>query len=537
MRWLTSFRSRILLLVLGAALLPMLASGWWITGTASRAGELLLRDNLSELLESHAASVADRWRAERSVLLDLGDEPAVQAWLLGTSAAEPIEVVRRHADRLGPAIARIRVRRPSGDGFTVLAGDEPVRAEQSATVRVELDVFARGGNVPIGIVEAETRLGPLLAQQPAGSWIRGALLEAVDRESGMALLASSVGPDLLARPSFLLLDEMWVAVRRPLPEPAVDLIAAAPLTIVTRPLEGLARNTRLLLLAAAPAALLLGAVVTGRLTRSLRRLTAAAEDVAKGNLEQRIGDESKDEVGRVARAFDDMAASLHTTLNQLSRNQSMAAVGEFAAELAHEIRNPLTALRLDLQIVHEKLPPDSPMRRVQQAALDQVDRLDRAVSGALQLARSGRFETRPVPLLPVVEAAVHSAAPAVERRGARLHACGDSSVHVIGDADAIQRMLLNLIINAANAVSAGGRVDVHYAREGANALISIRDNGDGIPAERLEKIRAAIPTGSGAGTGLGLGIASRIAAAHHGSLSINSHVGAGTIVSVRLPAL
>ena len=95
---------------------------------------------------------------------------------------------------------------------------------------------------------------------------------------------------------------------------------------------------------------------------------------------------------------------------------ALASVGEFAASLAHEVRNPLTSIRVDLQRIEEALPEDSETRDLLQRALSQVERLDHSVSGALRVARSGHIESKPVDLRESLRAAAHEAEPAFARR-------------------------------------------------------------------------------------------------------------------------
>ena len=104
-----------------------------------------------------------------------------------------------------------------------------------------------------------------------------------------------------------------------------------------------------------------------------------------------------------------MTESLGRTLGELSQREALAAVGSFASELAHEVRNPLTAIRVDLQVVEEQLPSGSPLREIQRNALDEIVRLDGTVSGVLQLARSGKIELTPVNLTSTIAGAVRAA--------------------------------------------------------------------------------------------------------------------------------
>ena len=244
-----------------------------------------------------------------------------------------------------------------------------------------------------------------------------------------------------------------------------------------------------------------------------------------------------DEVGRVARAFNAMTESLSRTLRELSQRQALAAVGEFAASLAHEVRNPLTSIRLDLQRVEEKLADESEARVLLDRALGEIERVDRSVTGALRVARSGRIAQEPVDVRQPLEAALHSAEPEFKTRDARLAEArlGGEPIWVRGDAAALEQLFLNLLLNAGQALESGGRAGVEVKSDGGETLISIWDSGCGIALDELDKVFKPFYSTRAEGTGLGLAIAQRIAVAHGGDLSIESTPGMGTTARVRLP--
>ena len=129
---------------------------------------------------------------------------------------------------------------------------------------------------------------------------------------------------------------------------------------------------------------------------TLVSLASAADEVSAGELDVRLDPAGPSEVARVGRAFNQMTSSLRSTLAALTRRERLAAVGELAASIAHEIRNPLTSVRLDLERTAEGLGPESREAKLVQRALTEVERLDRSVGGTLQLARDGVIERRPV---------------------------------------------------------------------------------------------------------------------------------------------
>jgi len=292
------------------------------------------------------------------------------------------------------------------------------------------------------------------------------------------------------------------------------------------------------LLMVAVAGLVLAAWLVRRMTQSLERLAHAADAVSRGDLEQQLAHERDDEVGRVVRAFNTMTESLRRTLKKLADREALAAVGEFAATLAHEVRNPLTAIRIDLQRVEEGLPENSPLRAPQSRALEEIERLDATVAAALDVARTKSDDTATVDVLVSLAAAIHASAPAFEERGAVLHEPTQSGpIHIKGDLGALEQLFLNLLLNAAQALESGGVADVTIAVEDSTVVVTIRDNGRGIPPDQLERVFEPLFTTrpGGGGTGLGLTIARRIATAHGGDIQLASEPDRGTTVEVRLP--
>jgi two-component system sensor histidine kinase AtoS len=317
----------------------------------------------------------------------------------------------------------------------------------------------------------------------------------------------------------------------------MNLALAAPVTPFAEPFQEAARRNLWILLVVAVAGFFLAAVMTRRITRELVHLAEAAEAVAEGDLDRRVRESSGDEVGRVGRAFNAMTESLQRTLGQLSQRQALAAVGEFAAGLAHEVRNPLTSVRLDMQRIQEELPDGSKAQTLLTRALGEIDRVNRSVTGALRVARSGSVELDTIDVRQPIQAALHTAHPELEAHGAEriLALPRDRPVWVKGDGVALEQLFLNLLLNAAQAVEPGGTVSVAVSREEDSVVVAVEDSGRGIPAENLQRIFEPFFSTRAEGTGLGLAIAQRIAQAHGSGLEFESIPGMGTTVRLTLP--
>jgi signal transduction histidine kinase len=232
-----------------------------------------------------------------------------------------------------------------------------------------------------------------------------------------------------------------------------------------------------------------------------------------------------------------MTLELQRTLRQLSQRQALAAVGEFAAELAHEVRNPLTSVRLDLQRVGERLPEASPMRESLHRAVATIDRLNRTVTGALRVARSGTVVLKPLSLGAALEPAIEAAMPEFSSRNVALRreTADLDATPLQGDADALTQLFTNVLFNAAQAIEHGGTVAISASQNDGFVTVAIADNGPGMTAEQLARLAEPFHTSKRGGTGLGLTIARRIATAHGGRIDFESELGSGTVVRVRLP--
>jgi signal transduction histidine kinase len=550
-----SLRSKFLLTVLAGAVVPLGLIGLWLTYSAGRAGEELLRAQMGESLDRLAEEVSGRWVYRQSDLLLLAGNEAVQRALRqnGPQRVENDSALlylhKAYAD-MQESIDVALYRDASGRARWTLAMDPAaVPHFRSAAESVHLNAVSASPGFTttleildnltgehLGTLDARVRMNSLLPGNAERTGPRGTVLSVLERNTGASLLPTSLDPKLLKKGSFDWNGEHWITVRRGIDAPPLELVMAAPLGPYTKPFQRTARQGAWALLGVALAGFLLAMLLTRRLTRSLERLAEAADAVARGELDRKVGAASGDEVGRLAAAFNTMTESLRRTLHELSERQALAAVGEFASILAHEVRNPLTSIRIDLQRVEEKLPEDVAVRRPLSRALGEIQRLDRTVSGALRIARSGRVTLEPLDLGQLLQGAIYGAEPEFSARGASMEPLpATDPLWVRGDASALAQLFLNLLLNAAQALDAGGRAGIVVERSGGYAVVSIWDTGPGIPPENLERIFEPFYSTKSDGTGLGLPVAQRIAAAHGGSIEVRSGPGEGATVRVRLP--
>jgi signal transduction histidine kinase len=401
-----------------------------------------------------------------------------------------------------------------------------------------MDVWEGLSDTRLGVVEAlvsQEALLPLGAVPPEAA---GMVIAFFDPSGERSLRPLPFDPAILEEREFQWGGDQWVTLRRSLQEPPVTVVVASPVSPLLGPFQQAAQRGTLLLLAVALVGFMAAVALSRRLTRSLEGLSEAAQAVSKGDLRRRIQESGEDEVGQVAEAFNVMTESLQQTLEELARAESLAAVGEFAASLAHEIRNPLTAIRIDLQRALTDLPSHSQMRRPLQRSLDEIDTLNLTIEGTLAQARLGPVGMETVDLRDILESGQEAAHPFFEERGASLILdLGRAPLAVRGDADTLRQVFLNVFRNAAEALGPGGEAKVEVADEDDDVHITITDSGSGIPEELHDRIFEPLFTTRAAGTGLGLTIVRRIVEAHSGKVTLESASGRGTTVKVRLPKM
>lgn len=226
---------------------------------------------------------------------------------------------------------------------------------------------------------------------------------------------------------------------------------------------------------------------------------------------------------------------------QVRRSEKLAAVGNLAAGVAHEIRNPLSSIKGYATFFRGKFPPGSEEAEAAQVMAREVDRLNRVISELLEFARPSDIRLEPVHLPELVEHALRLVKPDAEHNQVRVRVnAAEAMAPTPVDPDRISQALLNLFLNAIQAMPKGGELSVRLTQEGngqgaRRAVVEIADQGEGIAPEDVAKIFDPYFTTKGAGTGLGLAIVHKIIEAHHGEIKVISAQGKGSVFTLRLP--
>jgi len=244
---------------------------------------------------------------------------------------------------------------------------------------------------------------------------------------------------------------------------------------------------------------------------------------------------------------------LHGEKRELARRaqqaEKLAAVGTMTAGVSHEIRNPLNAASLQLSVLERRIGKLA--REVQPALLepltlvkDEIRRLDHILEDFLQFARPREFVPRRVELTPVLHKVLDLLGGEAERRGVRLVRDLSATPAVAGDEERLRQVLVNLGLNALEAVRDGGRVRVSSRLDGPDpdrpeeppfVTVDVEDDGPGVPPDARDRIFEPFFTTKAKGSGLGLSIVHAIVAQHGGTLRVDDAPGGGARFVLRLP--
>ena len=550
--WTRSLRTKLVLIIVLAATVPLGVVGTWLAGNTRGTAERLLRSRLDSALSRAAADLGWQWVAYRSTIADLAEDSAVRQALKKRSASAPAlnPHLRARVDRLRAATDAVFLLDTTNTPQWILSADAnglPMLVGAKDSLRVmaspDPDRFSFrspviAGGTELGAIEVRFRLASLVPGAVGTSTDVGGLLAVVNRATGRVTAPIPLAAPALAQERFTWDGKVWLTATHHVTEPPLDVVVAAPVEAFMLPFERAARTGLLAVIVVGVIGLLVATALTRRVTHSLVALSDAATAVAGGQLERRVDVGTPDEIGRLAAAFNTMTDSLRRTLAALSERQAVAAVGEFASALAHEIRNPLSAIRLNLQHAEERAT-DQLQRAPLGDALRDIARLDHTVAGALRLARTGRMSMTPVALAPVMANVARAALPEGAKRGVSLELPandGGAKLTVIGNAAALEQLLLNLLLNSIEATPRGGGTGITVGPAGGEVAIDVWDSGAGLSRDAATRAFEPFFTTKPDGTGLGLSIAKRIVDAHHGRIAIESRDGGGTVVHVVLPS-
>jgi signal transduction histidine kinase len=279
--------------------------------------------------------------------------------------------------------------------------------------------------------------------------------------------------------------------------------------------------------------------------RPLEELKRIIASVREGNLAVRVEFAKRnDDVGQLGRQFNEMIEELAKNraeierLHQfeMARAEHLATIGELAAGLAHEIRNPLAGIAGVVEVLGKELPAQSASRAVLPEVQEEIRHIQTILNDLLAYARPRPPDIHPADSNVTIEQAVFLARQQVRTKPIEILFTPQKNIpNVLHDPVQIQQVILNLLLNGIQAIANQGKIEVTLRREGDYAVVRIRDTGKGIARDSLPKIFKPFFTTRKEGTGLGLPLAKGIVESHRGKIEVTSEPGQGAQFDVWLP--
>ncbi len=296
-------------------------------------------------------------------------------------------------------------------------------------------------------------------------------------------------------------------------------------------------------------AILLGLLSVQRFTKPLLQLVKGAKEYERGNLKHRIKMKRRDELAELAQEFNSMANSLLKNQKELQRMERLEALSRFASLVSHEIRNPLNAMNINMQMLKRVLnrPDISANRKLKylNVMASEIDRMNDMVSNFLAITRPPKLNLTPIDIHRVLDEVILMQEARARSEGAVIKR---KYVHqkIVGlfDYNQLKQVFHNIIVNALEAMKDGGTLSIRTTVIEKDAeknnkckfvKIEFKDTGAGIPPEILKEVFEFYYTTKRAGTGLGLAIAKQIVEGHNGIVYIDSKEGNGTYIYIELP--
>lgn len=270
-----------------------------------------------------------------------------------------------------------------------------------------------------------------------------------------------------------------------------------------------------------------------RISRPVTLLAQSADRLAAGDLSHRVEVKADGEIGDLVRSFNRMSEQLERSRDELVRMERIAAWRDVARRVAHEIRNPLTPIRLALHRLAPRVGEEPSARECLASIAEEIDNLERLSSTFAEFAKLPEARLARVDLAHIAKGVVELHRDAA--RGVVVEYDGPEALPVVGDRDLLRRAATNLVKNASEALAErGGRVRIRLGATDGRATLDVEDDGPGIPEDLARQLGRPGVSGKPGGSGLGLAMVQRIAADHRGALTWSS-TRSGTTFTFSMP--
>jgi signal transduction histidine kinase len=351
------------------------------------------------------------------------------------------------------------------------------------------------------------------------------------------------------------LQDGWVRVREVevliSPQDSDVIWGSVKIGVSIEGLYTMVRRIRNALLPIAAGGFLLGVlgatVLARRITRPIHRLAEGTVRISKGDFSQAIAIASRDEVGDLARSFNEMTGQLlhardrmEDANRMLVQHEKLASIGRMAATIAHEIRNPLTSVKLNVQKVAEEESLAETVKAHLGLSLEGIDQIERFIKELLNFTRVQELSPERFPVEQIIEESLKLLKDTLAQKGIVVETtCVEGLPQIHVDGDKMRQVFLNVLRNAHEALEAGGKISIacDAVGDGGRTKVRVRiaDNGPGIPEKDRENIFEPFYSTKPSGFGLGLANARKIVEQHNGTICVGRKRGRGSAFVILIP--
>ncbi|MEW6410109.1 MAG: ATP-binding protein [Nitrospirota bacterium] len=299
-------------------------------------------------------------------------------------------------------------------------------------------------------------------------------------------------------------------------------------------------RTRLTLIAFGIVAIMVGSlgavILSKRITRPIHELAKGMVFFSQGNLQHRVELKTGDEIGELAENFNRMAEEILSNQEKMRHAERLAAVGIMAAGIAHEIKNPLTAIKTFVQLLPSRYMSDDFRTRFNTTVPREIDRVTRIIQDLLDLSRKPKLQLLRIDVNLLITQTLDIFYTEMDKRGIALQTKLEEGIPLIlGDTEYIKRAFSNFIINAIHAMPQGGTLSINTRSGLESVIVTFEDSGAGMSPEILKNIFDPFFTTKEKGIGLGMVITKKIVEEHDGDIGVWSEVGRGSVFQIKFP--
>jgi len=333
----------------------------------------------------------------------------------------------------------------------------------------------------------------------------------------------------------------WVELSEPLPDlegrPVGTLRVLRSLEAAGRAYAALRRQIAVIWVVSLGLSFLITFALARRIVQPIEALDHAAAEVARENYAYRVPAAANDEIGRLARTFNQMCASIEGARGQLIRNERLYTIGRLASSIVHDLRNPLAAIYGSSEMLLDAELPPHQQKRLAGNLYKASRRIQEMLDDLLNVSRGKTAELREECLVSeILQAAIDPLRSAAENQKIHISLETPGEVLVAADRSRLERAFANLLVNALEAMPDGGSISIDARAEAGSITVRVEDTGPGIHPEVRERLFEPFASaGKKRGTGLGLALARQTVVDHGGEMWEKSEPGSGAAFFVRLP--